>query len=94
MRHIDVKNLWIQGLVRSGRIVLQKVRGDENPADVLTKFLDLATCIVSLARAGVRIVAVERHARAEGGVEPSEQVSALLLPLGMCMCVGTGTVQR
>ena len=67
MRHIDVKNLWIQGLVRLGRVVLQKVRGDQNAADVLTKFLDRATCISSLARVGVRVVPAECHVRAEGG---------------------------
>ena len=67
MRHIDVKNLWIQGLVKLGRIVLQKVRGDQNAADVLTKFLDRATCVNSLARAGVRVVPAECHVGAEGG---------------------------
>ena len=37
LRHVDVKHLWIQESVAAGRISLHKIRGDENPADVLTK---------------------------------------------------------
>ena len=38
-RHIDVHYLWVQERVRSGDLVLQKVKGTENPADLLTKHL-------------------------------------------------------
>ena len=37
MRHIDVKLLWLQEQVRSGRIAIEKIRGETNVADVLTK---------------------------------------------------------
>ena len=37
IRHLDVKFMWIQEAVRAGRIVIRKVRGVENPADILTK---------------------------------------------------------
>eukprot|EP00974_Lingulodinium_polyedra_P122417 11182751-Lingulodinium_polyedra.AAC.1 len=36
MRRLEVKDLWLQGLVKNGRVKLQKVRGDLNPADVMT----------------------------------------------------------
>ena len=36
IRHIDVKELWLQEAVRKGQIRLFKVRGDRNPADILT----------------------------------------------------------
>ena len=39
IRHMEVKWLWLQGEVRSGRVVLRKVAGTRNPADVLTKYL-------------------------------------------------------
>ena len=37
LRHLDVRLLWVQEMVRSGRVQLRKVRGDVNPADMLTK---------------------------------------------------------
>ena len=37
LRHLDTHTLWVQQAVRSGRIDLKKIKGDENPADLLTK---------------------------------------------------------
>jgi hypothetical protein len=37
LRHLDTHTLWIQQAVRSRRIDLRKVAGEENPADLLTK---------------------------------------------------------
>jgi len=37
LRHLGIKFLWLQECVRRGKVVLSKVRGDINPADVLTK---------------------------------------------------------
>ena len=67
MRHLQVKDLWIQALVKSGRINLHKIRGEVNVADALTKYLDRARCTQVLALGGMRVVPAERHDRAEGG---------------------------
>ena len=37
LRHIDTHTLWVQQAVRSKRIDLKKVLGEENPADLFTK---------------------------------------------------------
>jgi len=37
LRHLEIKFLWLQECVRRGKVVLSKVRGDINPADVFTK---------------------------------------------------------
>ncbi len=37
MRHLEVKDLWLQQQVIKGDVVVQKVRGTENPADLMTK---------------------------------------------------------
>ena len=37
LRHLDIHTLWIQQAVRTGRVDLRKVLGEENPADLLTK---------------------------------------------------------
>ena len=39
MRHIDVKELWLQEAVCRGKIRLHKVLGTANPADLFTKYL-------------------------------------------------------
>ena len=39
MRHLEGALLWLQHLVRSGRISLHKVDGIVNPADLYTKYL-------------------------------------------------------
>ena len=38
-KHIDIQWLWIQEAVEQGRIRCQKVPGDSNPADLLTKHM-------------------------------------------------------
>ena len=40
VKHVDVRNLWIQDVVRPGRIGIVKIPGGGNAADVLTKYLD------------------------------------------------------
>ena len=39
MRHLDVKNLWLQKDVRDGLLEVIKIPGTENPADLMTKIL-------------------------------------------------------
>ena len=38
-RHVQVHFLWVQEQVISGRVKLSKVYGNDNPADLLTKYL-------------------------------------------------------
>jgi hypothetical protein len=42
-RHIRVQYLWIQDVVKSGQLGLEKVPGTDNPADVFTKHVDAHT---------------------------------------------------
>ena len=37
LRHLEIKFVWLQECVRRGKVVLSKVRGDVNRADVPTK---------------------------------------------------------
>ena len=43
IRHMDTHYLWVQERVQKGDILVSKVLGTNNPADLLTKFLDSAT---------------------------------------------------
>jgi hypothetical protein len=37
LRHVRVQYLWLQGKVRGRELEVAKVKGDDNPADLLTK---------------------------------------------------------
>ena len=37
LRHVELRFLWLQDMVQEGRVKLQKVKGEENIADILTK---------------------------------------------------------
>ena len=41
MRHLQIRDLWLQREVSEGRIQVVKVKGDHNPADLLTKVLSV-----------------------------------------------------
>ena len=53
MRHLDCTDLWVQEVVRSGRIELLKVTGAENPADVLTKYVEKPLVTTMLIKMGM-----------------------------------------
>ena len=66
MRHVEVKDLWLQELVQKGRLHMLKINGLVNVADALTKYHDRVTCRNLLARAGLRVVPVMVvHSRSE-----------------------------
>ena len=39
MRHLEIRDLWLQQEVIKGNIEVRKIPGEDNPADLMTKFL-------------------------------------------------------
>lgn len=39
VRHLETSQLWLQSKVAEGTVIITKVKGTENPADALTKYL-------------------------------------------------------
>ena len=39
IKHTEVVWMWLQGMARSGRIKLMKIKGIVHPADLMTKYL-------------------------------------------------------
>ena len=39
MRHLEIRDLWLQKEVWDGRVEVSKIPGDQNPADLMTKIL-------------------------------------------------------
>ena len=91
IRHIDVAMLWLQDLVRKGKIQMSKIPGKENPADFLTKYLP-GVKVASISRAlgfcvergrsdivnaaYVGVVSTIVAALSDGSLEPRRTVSS------------------
>ena len=39
MRHLDIRDLWLQKEIREGKVEVVKIPGTQNPADLMTKIL-------------------------------------------------------
>eukprot|EP00973_Karenia_brevis_P048182 6687086-Karenia_brevis.AAC.1 len=39
MRHLEIRDLWLQKEVADEKLLVEKVPGEENPADLMTKIL-------------------------------------------------------
>ena len=42
MRHLELRELWLQREVGEGKVIVQKIAGDRTPADAMTKFLSVS----------------------------------------------------
>ena len=65
MRHVKVGSLWIQEKEEQGELSYRKVKGRENPADLLTKHVGRQLAEDHMRRIGLE----ERGGRAGAGLE-------------------------
>ena len=56
MRHIEVKDLWLQEAICRSRLKVIKVKGAENPADLFTKFVSAADTELQCSGMNVELV--------------------------------------
>ena len=54
LRHLDTQSLWTQDAVRQRRVIVEKVKGTENPADLMTEHLDGPSMSDMLKRCGIQ----------------------------------------
>ena len=55
MRHIDIRDLWLQKEVAEGRTEVSKIPGEENPADRMTSILTMVDIKTRLRHTGIDI---------------------------------------
>ena len=55
MRHLEIRDLWLQKEVREGNVEVTKILGEENPADLMTKILGLQDIVERLAKMNIRL---------------------------------------
>ena len=60
VRHLEIRQLYIQGLTNSGRVAVVKEKGTKNVADLGTKALDAATIATHLIALGYKRFVNER----------------------------------
>ena len=53
MRHVEVRDLWLQEEVREGKVVVERIPGEEDPADLMTKFVRTDEAAERLRRMGM-----------------------------------------
>ena len=56
LRHVRVGMLWIQEMVEEGELKVDKVKGEENPADLMTKYLTKGVSDAHLVRLRQEVV--------------------------------------
>ena len=69
MRHIEIRDLWLQKEVADGKLEVYKELGSKNPADLMTKYLTRSVMDTHLEYLSQRREA--GRARSEAGVDPS-----------------------
>ena len=52
MRHMELRYLWVQEMVKDGRMKVRRVNGEEKPADYLTKPKSLSEMTPMIGKAG------------------------------------------
>ena len=45
MRHLEIRDLWLQKEVQDGQFLVEQNPGEENPADLMTKILSVSDII-------------------------------------------------
>ena len=56
MRHLEIRDLWLQKEVAEGRLEVSKVLGTQNPADLMTKILNTGEITERVERMGMSMV--------------------------------------
>ena len=55
MKHLEIRDLWLQREVGLGKVIVNKVAGPKNPADLMTKFLKRWGIDLRLRLMGIRV---------------------------------------
>jgi hypothetical protein len=87
IRHLETRHLWLQDQVCRREVVLERVAGEDNPADLLTKYLGLKNILRHLERMSVaRIGRNLGEVAAEGGCQPQQAVLGISRNVSQLIC--------
>ena len=69
MRHLEIRDLWLQREVREGRVIVEKISGVENPADLMTKILPMRDIEERLRRMNLEMKRLKRRVEEKEGAD-------------------------
>ena len=69
MKHLEIRDLWLQREVGLGKVLVNKVEGPRNPADLLTKYLKRWEIELRLKLMGIRVEWEEENPKDEEMLE-------------------------
>ena len=61
MRHLEIRDLWLQKEVADGRVIVEKIPGEQNPADLMTKVLGVRDIAERLSGINLRMTGRDRR---------------------------------
>ena len=56
MRHLEIRDLWLQREVSKGLLEVSKIPGEKNPADLMTKILSFGEAVDRLSWMNLHVV--------------------------------------
>ena len=56
VRHMDVRFMWLQEVRRQGKVKVAKIKGEDNPADIMTKPKNVEDIRRLAALVGVKLI--------------------------------------
>ena len=63
MRHLEVKDLWLQEAICRNRLKIGRIRGEENPEDLFTKYHNATEVEAQCSRMNVEVVRQAKSAK-------------------------------
>ena len=68
MRHIEIRDLWLQQEVAQGSVIVEKVPGERDPADLRTKILSIPQIAIRLGLLSIEFESTVNMPTATGKV--------------------------
>eukprot|EP00973_Karenia_brevis_P032933 4547012-Karenia_brevis.AAC.1 len=63
MRHLEIRDLWLQKEVRDGKLEIEKLDGKQNAADLMTKILTRSEITDRLRMMNIELKLAENERR-------------------------------
>ena len=83
---MEIRDLWLQREVREGRVIVEKIPGIQNPADLMTKILPMKDIEERLRRMNLRMLRRVRFEEDENKKEGGDEVCGVCAYGGYRAC--------
>ena len=92
MRHLQIRDLWLQEEVEKGMLEVVKAKGNKNPADLMTKILTKKEICERLGRMNITVVLSDTHVGSVRSAEKHFGANEVLNFSGVAVRMGTDRI--